>query len=709
MPSTISARDGSLDWSDGVNGIAVTTVGISPSSLKRTQLAWLINGTVRDGGITTRAGWIRIAKIYGPEGLFQGKFVYEPVGAFPYELWSVNGHILKVDLDTGAVTDLSVIFNLYNNPTEPFAYFVQAEEFAIIQSGDFGKGGPVVPGVTDADGNTLPLIWDGAVLRRSNGITGNVGQPSQAVRDFTATAFFQIPPVGSTVTIPISVMYPGIVLEQGILRGVGGQFDIGTFTVTAFTAVAPFTVTLRTDSSSHIGENFPPFEYQLTLTAVPTPVLINEIPAATAMSYYQYRIWYAQGRIVSAGDIVYGPSGTAAYGFRDSVLKVTENPLAIGGDGFAVPTQSGTIRALAYGANIDTAVGQGRLFIFTVKAVYALQVPVTREDWINAGADNQPLMTVVQLNNGSVNDRSVVAVNGDLFYQSLEPGIRSLNQSTRLFTQWANISLSANENRILQFADRSLLRASSGIFFGNRLYETTLPRQTDQGIVHDAIIPLDVMPVSSFGQEHHPNWEGSSEGIPIFQMATADFGGRERAFAAVQSADGSIDLWEFTTAEKFDYAIAPSEETRRIVAQAETPAWTWADTIGANELKKLVSMELWIDRLTGTTEFTVEYRPDSATCWIPWIQFKECNPKNTAEIAGVPPNYPVPLGECYRATLVLPKPPESCAACGVGRPAYIAYQHQIRITWKGFCRIRGIFPWAEPVERSMYPATSIVC
>lgn len=675
--------------------------------LKRSELAWLINGTVRDSGITQRAGWLRVGLIYGNDGLFQGSWIYEPIGAFPYELWVVSGHVLKVDLDTAAVVDLSVQFGLYLNPTEPFAYYVQAEEFAVIQAGDFGKGGPVIPGVTDADGNTLPLFWDGNVLRRSNGITGNVGQPSQTVKTFTATAFFQIPPVGSNVTIATSATVAGLVAgDQGVLRGVGGQFDIGTF---SFVSSGANDIVLTTVSSAHIGENFTPFEYQFTLTAVPTPVLINEIPAATSMSYYQYRIWYAQNRIVSAGDIVYGPSGTAAYGFRDSVLKVTENPLAIGGDGFAVPTQSGSIRALAYGANIDTAVGQGRLFVFTTKAVFALQVPITRDDWINAGANNTPLMVVVQLNNGSVNDRSVVAVNGDLFHQSLEPGIRSLNQSSRLFTQWANMPLSSNVNRILQFDDRSLLRAASGIFFNNRLLETALPRQTLQGIVHDAIVPLDVMPSSAFGQERFPNWEGSLSGIPIFQMSTADFGGRERAFAAVRAEDGSLELWELSTAEKFDYAIDPSEETRRVKWQIETPAWTWADTIGERELKKLTSAELWIDRLYGTVEFEMEYRPDGATCYIPWIQWKECSPKNTAELAGVPPGYPVPLGECYKATMVLPKPPENCAPCGTGRMAYIGYQFQFRLTIKGFCRLRGIWGWAEPVERAQYPVKNMVC
>ena len=66
---------------------------------------------------------------------------------------------------------------------------------------------------------------------------------------------------------------------------------------------------------------------------------VNEIPAGTAMDYFMGRIWYAQGRVANAGDIVGGPSGTLAYDFRDSVLNVTECPLVLGGDGFSVPAQ----------------------------------------------------------------------------------------------------------------------------------------------------------------------------------------------------------------------------------------------------------------------------------------------------------------------------------------------------------------------------------
>ncbi len=710
MASDIARRDGSISFSAGVDSISTTTVASpgNPDGLQRNESAWLINYTCRDGGLTQRFGWVRVGKVASASGLFQGKFLYDPVGAFPYEIWSVSGHILKVDVDTGAVTDLSEQFGLINPETVPHAFFEQAEEFLIIQAGDYGMGGPVIPGVTDADGNTLPLFYDGTTLRRSNGITGNVGQPGATVYTITVTNFFTIPGVGGTTIALLTADTDG--LTNGLtvtLRAAVGGINMGTFTTSAVVANTSFKLT--TVSSDWIGHNFPPQRYALTDTAPIVPVLINEIPSAGPMRYYMNRVWYAQGRIFSAGDLVFGPSGTAAYGFRDAVLRVTENPLAVGGDGFIVPSHDGDIRALNYGANIDAANGQGRLFIGTTKAWYSLQVPVNRDDWIDAGANNQPLMTVVQLANGTVNDRGVVPVNGDLYFQSLEPGIRSLIQSGRLFGQPGNIEISANENRILQFQDRALMREVSGIFFDNRLLETVLPEQTPQGVTHSQVVPLDFVPISTFNDQRPPNWEGSMLAMPVFQLVAGDFGGRERGFAAVRSENGDIELWELTIGQRFDYAAEVSNDSRRIVSMVETPAFTWSDSGWEREMKKLTGFELWADRIFGTVEFELEYRPDSATCWLQWHQWKVCNPKNTAEIAGLPPGYPVPLGECYRSVMSIPKPPATCSPCGTGRPANLAYQFQFRLRIKGWHRIRGLWPWAEKVEQGQYPPVQFVC
>lgn len=423
----------------------------------------------------------------------------------------------------------------------------------------------------------------------------------------------------------------------------------------------------------------------------------KELPAATTMDYYMGRIWYAQGRLYTAGDIVGNQaSGTLPYNFRNSILRVTENPLAVGGDGYYIPSNDGSIRALRHSANIDASLGQGRLFIFSRKAVYALNVPVSRTDWIAAGKDNQPLQTVVQLINGTVSDTSVVPINGDLYYQSLEPGIRSLNQAIRYFQQPGNIQISANEIRILQFNDRSLMHTASGIEFNNRIWQTALPKRTAQGIVSQAIIPLDFVPISSFGKQKEPNWEGMYEGLQILQMFQGDFGGRERAFAVVVSQEastlGQIQLWEFTEGKT-------QNGDGRVTMVIEFPAFTWGKEF---ELKKLVGCEIWADRLSGTVDFTLEYRPDGAACWLPWHTWKKCSPKSSAETCFNPVSYPLTTClESYVSTMTMPAPKPDCATV-MGRPANQGYQFQPRLVVHGFVRIRGLMLYAEPMGRKLY-------
>lgn len=429
---------------------------------------------------------------------------------------------------------------------------------------------------------------------------------------------------------------------------------------------------------------------------------VNEIPAATAMDYYQGRLWYAQGRRYSAGDIVGGQSGTAAYNYTDSILNVTESPIVIGGDGFTVPSNAGNIRALFHNANINAPLGEGQLFIGTRKAIYAQQVPVTRNDWIAATANSQPVQTIVQLINGPVSDRCLVKVNGDIFYQTLEPSIASLFASVRNFGQWGNRSISANENRLMTFNDRGLMQPATGILFENRILQGMLPEDTPQGIVHKAIVPMDVMPVSSFATEAKPVWEGMYEGLNILQLFAGDFGGRERAFALVVAKDTSeIELWELTSYLREDYNIGGDS---RVTWLIEFPAFTWGYEL---ELKKLIGAELWIDKLLGTVEFTLEWRPDSDVCWKHWRSWKQCSAKNTCETVHDPACYPLePLRESFRATMTLPTPPESCVSA-TGRPASVGYQMQCRLTIKGWCRVRGFALHGLKVDRSLY--TNMVC
>lgn len=598
---TTFITDGSMSFSGGVNSLLPTTIqsARNPDGLPRNQLAWLVNGTVRDGGISPRDGYVYIGTIYAPTGLYQGGVMYQSDAANPYLIISISGLTLKVDPDNiGGIVNLTNQFPSTAMPaTIPYFYYPwsQPEEFTVIQTGDY---------------TTLPLIWDGTTLSRSEGITNPAVAPGT----------------------------PGV----------------------------------------------------------------NEIPAAAAMDYFMNRLWYQQGRQYSAGDIVKGASGTAQYDFRDSVLNVTENPLVLGGDGFTVPDGAGNLRALAHSLQVNVNLGQGNLYPFARRAIYSQYVPITRADWIGADNNNQPLQTIAQLSNGSVNDRSIVAVNGDLYFMTATPDIASLNIAQRYFNQPGNISLSAAENRVLQFANRALLGFATGIQCNNRMFQATLPMQLPQGVVHQASIPLDFLPMSTFGSNFNPVWEGHHEGLQILQYFSGDFG-FPRTFAATVSAvdtpaapKGSIQLYEIVTAQKFDEN--PNGESR-IQWQIEFPAYTWGDEF---QLKKLIGCELWIDRIFGTVDFLMEYRPDGETCWQPWHQWQICSAKNSCEDAQNPICYPLtPYGEGYRQTMQLPVPPQTCESQS-GRPSNQGFQFQPRLTIRGYCRLRGIQLFAEPVKRSLY-------
>lgn len=592
--------DGQMDWSGGIDSGRVPTMASEgfPTGLKRTQLAWITNATVRGGGVLQRTGWKPLVRNATWPGIFQGAFMYEPSFANPYIIAAIGGRIYLIHVDSdNSVVDLTAAFpGTQMPPNEPIFFFTQAEQFLVIQAGDL---------------TTLPLFWDGSILRRSNGIIG----------------------VGSVPGPPANL----------------------------------------------------------------SPSQLNEIPAGGPMDYYSGRLWYSNGRQYVAGDIVGSQaSGSAVYRFRDSVLKVTENPISLSGDGFIVPTSAGNIRALKNSALLDTALGEGQLYVFTRTQIYATSVPPTRTEWANT---KEPLQRVAQIDFGSVGDRCVVPINGDLFYQSID-GIRSLTLAIRYFQQWGNVPISRPEQRVLRFNDRALLRFASGMGFDNRLWQTAVPFQTAKGVAHQAVTLLDFDILGSLGDKLPPAWEGIYEGLNFLQLLKGDFGGLERGFSfAVSKATGSIDLWEATTQDRWDSQV--QNDGDRVTWYLETPAYTWNDPF---LLKRLDGLELWFDKMLGTVNFMVEYRPDSSQCYIFWHAWKQCVAKDCNEDpeAITCPAYPVqPYCEGYRATVRLPKPPVQCEFNNA-RPTTEGYQFQIRITIKGWCRLRGIRVFAVPLAEQPY-------
>lgn len=440
----------------------------------------------------------------------------------------------------------------------------------------------------------------------------------------------------------------------------------------------------------------------------------NEIPPAGPMAFHSQRLWYAFGRNYAAGDIVRNTAsgtGTQAWQYRDSVIRVTENSVAYGGDAFMVPTQAGNIRGMAYSANLNTTLGESDLFLFTRRSVYACSAPVTREDWAAATLDLMPLQKVAIAKGGAYGDRCLVPVNSDVFFSGPPNGdIRSIRAVVRGTETWGNVPLSNAIERLLQFNDRSLLYATSGIQFDNRLFMTMVPKLTPAGVGFQAITTLDFDTISDFSgqmeQEKSPAWEGIhdfSGGPTILQLFEGDFGGRERAFAVVWSdLRTQIEIWELRPDLRFDNG------ENRVVRVIEFPAYTFNSPW---LLKELDSGELWIDKMLGTVNFEVYYRPDSYACWQRWHAFQRCASKDCREDVDSPcfdSGYPqTPWCETDAIPISLPRPPVNGCVPNNMRPPTWGYQFQVRLVIQGWCRIRGLILHAHPRGDKPYPG--MVC
>lgn len=511
------------------------------------------------------------------------------------------------------------------------------------------------------------------------------------------TVPWTVPPAGATVSLDLfwnysggnPDWYPGSVGDSVTLPG-----GLGNWTVVQFSPAGNITLQNVTGPVGMVVTG--PVVGTLTINSAPGLANsgINQLPAATAMGYYMGRVFYANGDLINGGDIVGGPSGTSAANFRDAVLSVTENPLVLGGDGFKLPTQSGDITAFAVSNNVDEDLGQGLLFAFTLRAAYAMTVPISRTDWIAANSSNQPQIVQVMFRDGAVNDWSITLVNGDVFFQTWQPAIQSLIQATRYFGEWANVPISTNIQRILNFENVTLMGTASGVLFNNRMYQAVLPAATPAGTIFQAVAPLDFAPISTLQGQDPPNWEGHAEGLQWLMLLEQGFGNLDRMFGVVLSTamPGQIELWEYSDYGQFENG------DNRVTWQIEFPAFEFHNIL---QLKELIGGEIWVDRLFGTVEFKMEWRPDSESCWSPWAEWQECVARNSAENPGSPVSYPVQYQEGFRQTMELPAPQPSCNS-STGRPSTMGFQFQPRLTITGFCRVRGMWLHANPRKRSLY-------
>jgi hypothetical protein len=411
--------------------------------------------------------------------------------------------------------------------------------------------------------------------------------------------------------------------------------------------------------------------------------LEDEVPVGTAMAYGGGRLWVANGREFVAGDIVGGPT---------EVIQFTENTYIAEGGAFAVPLDTGNITAMKFMNQPDSSLGQGELLVHTSEAVFAVNVPTSRDEWKNV---SYPTVRIVAISYGSVSDRSCALVNSDMFYRAPD-GIRSYISSRREWQEYGQIPVSRELGEyITTDVETSITETVSSVLFDNRLLTTVTAQNSSQGTHFKGLAVLDFDLVGGTGAKAPAAWEGLWTGLNFLQILNADIEGESRCFVFHKDDTCGIQLWELTRTGKKDVS---GDDSYSISCYVESPSYSFENPF---ELKKLEYGEMWIDQLEGQVSFDIKYKPNQYPAWVDWNTFVECAKTDNCD---------PPAGECltlqnykpqYRSRIRLPQPADDCET-SVSAQMRNGYEMSVRIGWNGHTRIKGFRLHAYPVIEEPY-------
>ncbi len=440
---------------------------------------------------------------------------------------------------------------------------------------------------------------------------------------------------------------------------------------------------------------------------------VQEVPSGFLGAYGWGRIWIVlpDRRRFVAGDIVFGPSGTPQNGFRDAVLKFTENTFLNEGGSFGVPYNAGPITAMQFLATQDTSLGIGVLLVGTTNMVFSVNAPTDRTTWKDL---TYPIQTVSLIDYGPRGPRSTISINGDMWYRS-EDGVRSFIVARRLFGSPGNTPMSREVDPILFEDTKRLLFYGSAMLFDNKLFITVSPFMQEGGqIAHRGLVVVDFDLLSNMRTKQPPSWEGLNTGLNILQMGKARIQDDERGFFWVQGTD--IELWEQLPGadEQVDDEFSTSSggvvtiRRKSIECDLQTRAENYGFPL---ELKRLIMGELYLEDVADTVVINISYRPDQYCGWIAWgptiricSSTSQCTPNvNLCNF--------VSNARAYAARITIPRPTDACNPM-TQKPASEFHECQFRLTWTGHMRIKRFFTHikldTQPTE-GVCPPTEVTC
>lgn len=428
----------------------------------------------------------------------------------------------------------------------------------------------------------------------------------------------------------------------------------------------------------------------------------NELPNGGPGTYNNGRIVMAlpDQQSYIAGDLVYNTaSGTPAYNYRDSILKINDNIQILAGRAFGIPINAGRINAMFAVANPDTSLGQGLLQIGTRHCVFGVNLPLDATLWTSLQQPTQ----VVSLPSAGPLSQDVPILNMDGWYRS-RLGIQSYQIGRRDMGTWVQTAQSSEVSAVLKYDTDFLLEFASAVEFDNRLLMTCSPhRVADRGVAHRGLIALDFHNVSSLTLRSTPDYDGLWTGLEILQIVEGEFGGSDRCFIFALDADNKICLYELLKDGAGDFDFNGEEDVL-------TESWLISNALFGLEvyperitvpLKKLLPCDLFMEELAGDVEWNVKFRSDAYPFWNDWKTFNTC-----ATPCEVPQDcsQPLPAQYVYATFKRLPEPPDTCNPA-TGRLHRSGYYFQLRVQWTGHAALDKLLAWAVAIPEN----TNSVC
>jgi hypothetical protein len=299
------------------------------------------------------------------------------------------------------------------------------------------------------------------------------------------------------------------------------------------------------------------------------------------------------------------------------------------------------------------------------------------------------LQTVALIDNGPRAQAGSKCVNGDLYYRAND-GLKSFIIARRNFGQPGNLSMSSEMDRVMNRDAKSLLSQSSAVELDNRLLVTVAPTTTTEGdCYHRGMAVLDFHLLSSLGSKIAPAYDGLWTGLNIYQLVEATVDSADVAYAFCRGSGGELELWKVDPDAQFDGDGGRPEcvlESRSFTGREET------------EQKELWACEIWVDRIVGTVDFTLQYRPDEYPCWFDWetrqlcAKAQECQSDDICAATTT-------FEPGYKTRQVFRRPSAVCETADA-KPSNIGYSFQLRLAWTGRCRIKKVLvKFREVVER----------